>query len=377
MDIPPTLVLTNDLPPRIGGVQQYVGNLLARFDPSRLTVVAPAWEGWREHDATLPYRVVRTPSDFIWPTEAAAARASALAEDCGARAVLFTHGFPLTGIAGALAERGFPYVVLTHGYEVWMTWAPGVRSALRHALARSHEVFAISAYTATRLQWVMPPGVPLSLAPPCVDHERFRPGLDGSAFRERHDLGGLQVVGCVSRFVERKGQDKLILALPEVLRRAPDAVLVLVGAGPYEATLRALADASPARGRIRFVGEVPDEDLPAAYAALDVFAMPCRTRNWGFDFEGFGIVYLEAGASGLPVVAGRSGGAPEAVVDGETGVVVDGRDPGEIARAIAGLLEDPHRAKAMGVAGRARVEERFTWDRTAERVARALRHAAT
>jgi phosphatidyl-myo-inositol dimannoside synthase len=377
VDIPPTLVLTNDLPPRIGGVQQYVGNLLARLDPGALTVVAPAWPGWREHDASLGYRVVRTPVDFIWPTQDFAGRAGDLAEACGARVILFTHGFPITGVAGALAARGFPYVVLTHGYEVWMTLAPGVRSALRHAIARSHEVFAISAYTATRLQTVMPPGVPLSLAPPCVDHERFRPGLDGSAFRERHDLGGLQVVGCVSRLVERKGQDKLIEAFPEVLRRVPEAVLVLIGGGPYERELRALAAGSPARQRIRFVGQVPDEDLPAAYAGLDVFAMPCRTRNWGFDFEGFGIVYLEAGASGLPVVAGRSGGAPEAVVDGETGVVVDGRDPSDIARAVAGLLEDPHRAKAMGVAARARVEERFTWDRTAERVARALRHAAT
>jgi phosphatidyl-myo-inositol dimannoside synthase len=223
----------------------------------------------------------------------------------------------------------------------------------------------------------MPAGVPLSLAPPCVDPARFVPGLDGSGFRERHDLDGLRVVGCISRLVPRKGQDVLIEAFPEILRQVPEAVLVLAGGGPYEAGLRALAARSSGRERIRFTGEVSDGELPAAYAAFDVFAMPCRTRNWGFDFEGFGIVYLEAAASGLPVVAGASGGSTEAVVDGETGDLVDGRSPSQVATAVAGLLDDPVRAKTLGLAGRARVEERFTWEHTGRRVARALAEAAT
>jgi phosphatidylinositol alpha-1,6-mannosyltransferase len=376
MEFPPTLVITNDLPPRVGGAQQYTANLLSTFPPECLTVMAPAWPGWRRHDETVPYRVVRMPGRFLWPTRDVLERATALAHEAGVRAVLFTQGFPVTALGPSLAARGLPYVALTHGYEIWMALPPGLNRSMKYALSRASRVFAISDFTAARLQGVVPPGVPLSFANPCVDAERFRPDVDGAAFRAGLGLNGHKVIGCVSRFVRRKGQDILIEAMPELLRAVPEAILVLVGGGPFEPELRKLAAASPVRDRILFAGEVADHDLPSAYAASDVFAMPCRTRNLGFDFEGFGIVFLEAASTGLPVVAGRSGGAAEAVVDGETGLVVDGGDTPAVARAVTHLLRDEGLARSMGEAGRRRVLERFTWDRTGERVARALSDAA-
>ncbi|MCA1726705.1 MAG: glycosyltransferase family 4 protein, partial [Actinobacteria bacterium] len=268
-------------------------------------------------------------------------------------------------------------VSLTHGYEVWMGMSPMGRRPVRKALSRATEVFAISQFTAHWLQPVVPPGVPLSMAHPCVDADRFRPGLNGAALRERLGLNGSAVIGCVGRLVPRKGQDVLIRAMPQIARAIPDAALLLIGHGPYEDVLRRIADASPARDRIVFGGTVADEELPTAYAAMDVFAMPCRTRNVWSGFEGFGIVFLEAAACEVPVVAGRSGGAAEAVVDEETALVVDGRDPAIVAEAIIRVLREPQLAKSMGIAGRERVEARFTWDKTGARVARALRDAAT
>jgi phosphatidylinositol alpha-1,6-mannosyltransferase len=181
---------------------------------------------------------------------------------------------------------------------------------------------------------------------------------------------------CVSRLVPRKGQDRLIQAWPEVVARVPEARLLLVGGGPSARRLRRLAAASPVADRIHLAGEVAWEDLPAHYAAGDVFAMPCRTRWLGLDLEALGVVFLEAAATGLPVVAGRSGGAPETVVEGETGTVVDGRRPGPVAAAVAGLLADPARARALGAAGRRRVEAEFAWKAVVARLEQLLAEAA-
>ncbi|EDY52517.1 glycosyl transferase, partial [Streptomyces clavuligerus] len=167
---------------------------------------------------------------------------------------------------------------------------------------------------------------------------------------------------CVSRLVPRKGQDTLIRALPAILAKVPDTVLLIVGGGPYEKELRALADNTGVAASVRFTGAVPWAELPAHYGAGDVFAMPCRTRRGGLDVEGLGIVYLEASATGLPVVAGDSGGAPDAVLDGETGWVVRGGSPEESADRIVALLQDPELRRRMGERGRRWVEEKWRWD---------------
>jgi phosphatidylinositol alpha-1,6-mannosyltransferase len=179
----------------------------------------------------------------------------------------------------------------------------------------------------------------------------------------------------VSRLVLRKGQDVLIRAMPAIRRHAPEAALVIVGGGPAEPHLRALAAAAPA-GSVVFTGQVDEDELPAHYALGDVFAMPCRTRLAGMEVEGWGNVFIEAAACGRPVVVGNSGGARESLVDGETGVLVDGRDGDAVAAAVGELLADPERARRMGEAGRARVERDHDWTAIAQTLAGWLRLAA-
>ena len=375
-DAPRVLVVTNDFPPRVGGVQQYVRNLVQNLPSERVAVVAPNWPGWQEHDAAQPFHVQRWPSTFLWPTGELLRRIVSTAKEHGSEVVLFGHGFPLALLGPALADRGFPYVILTHGAEIWLARVPGASVAMRRAFARASEVTAVSHYTAERLLPLVSSQVPLSLVPPGVDERRFSPDVDGTVVKARHTLGAKKVVLCVSRLVPRKGQDVLIAGMELVRELVPDAALLFVGEGPYRSRLEDLARVAPP-GCVIFAGQVPDQDLPAYYAASDVFAMPCRSRWGGLEVEGFGIVFLEAAASGRPVVAGRSGGAEEAVVDQETGLLVEGPEPKAVALAVASLLRAPEVAGRMGRAGRLRVEQRFTWrqqtDRLVEILQRALR----
>jgi len=208
---------------------------------------------------------------------------------------------------------------------------------------------------------------------PGVDVEAYHPEVDGSQVRARYGLGDRPVIVCVSRLVPRKGQDVLIRALPTIRRRVPGAALLIVSGGPYREKLQALARAEGVESDVVFTGSVRWEELPAHYAAGDVFAMPCRTRGAGLDVEGLGIVYLEASATGLPVLAGDSGGAPDAVREGETGYVVGGSDVPAVAGRLAELLADPARARAMGAAGRAWVEKEWRWATKAARLTELLR----
>jgi len=278
------------------------------------------------------------------------------------------------GVGPGLAHAGTPYVVATHGTEYWFALLPGTARALRRATSRASCVLAISRFTARTVRTVVPRHVPMTLAPPGVDVRRFRPDISGDEVRARHGLLDRPIVVCVSRLVRRKGQDVLIEAMETIRRRAPGATLLVVGGGPDRERLERLAAAAPA-GSVVFAGEVSDEQLPAYHAAADVFAMPCRSRLGGLEVEGFGIVFLEAGATGKAVVAGDSGGAAEAVEDGETGLVVDGRRIGRVAEAVSGVLLDPMRAGALGDAGRARAEREFAWPVLAERVGRVLKLA--
>lgn len=367
--------MTNDFPPRVGGVQQYVHNLVRHLPPDRVTVLAPHWEGAAAFDAAQPFAVRRAGGTSLRPTPELGRHVGDLLREARAEVVLFGHGLPLGLLGPGVAARGVPYVVLTHGTEYWFSLLPGTALALRRATRRASRVLAIARSTARVIRTVVPDRVPMSLLPPGVDVDRFRPGVSGEEVRERHGLGDRPLVVCVSRLVPRKGQDVLIRSIDRIRAIAPDAALLVVGEGPYGDRLRTMAAQAPA-GSVTFAGEVPDAELPAHHAAADVFAMPCRSRFGGLEVEGFGIVYLEAAASGKAAVAGDSGGAAEAVIDGATGLVVDGRDPTAVAGAVGGLLADRDRAAAMGRAARARVEERFAWPRLADRAASFLRLAA-
>jgi phosphatidylinositol alpha-1,6-mannosyltransferase len=208
----------------------------------------------------------------------------------------------------------------------------------------------------------------MAALPSGVDTLAFRPGAGGAEIRARHGLRDRPVVVCVSRLVPRKGQDVLIRALPLVRKEIPDAALLLVGGGPALPKLRSLVASLELERDVVLTGSVPWEELPAHYDAGDVFAMPCRDRLRGLEVEGLGIVFLEASATGLPVVAGRSGGSPDAVLDGVTGHVVDGTSVDEVAARRVGLLADPEAARAMGAAGRAWVEKDWQWDVLAARL---------
>jgi phosphatidylinositol alpha-1,6-mannosyltransferase len=372
--IPRTLVVTNDFPPRVGGVQQYVWNVVSNLPMKRIAVLAPSWPGWREHDAEAMFPVHRWPASFQWPTEDLRRRISSLIREHDADVVLFGHGCPLPLLGPALARRGTPYVVLTHGAEVWLARTPAVAASMRVAFGRAAAVTAVSQWTAQALQRVAPPNRPIAVLYPGVDAERFSPAVDGSPLRERLGLTNARVVVCVSRLVPRKGQDVLIAAMSLIRPLVPEAVLLIVGDGPYRRRLRAAAAEAP-EGSVVFTGEVDPRDLAGYYAAGDVFAMPCRSRWGGLEVEGFGIVFLEAAATGKPAVAGRSGGAGEAIVDGVSGVLVEGREPKAVALAIAGLLRDPGATARMGAAGRARIEEGFTWPKRAQQLAGILREA--
>jgi phosphatidylinositol alpha-1,6-mannosyltransferase len=222
-------------------------------------------------------------------------------------------------------------------------------------------------YTRSRLAPALP-GVRLEQLPSGVDTSAFFPGAGGDVVRRRLGLTDRPVIVCVSRLVPRKGQDVLIRALPLVQQRIPDAALLIVGGGPSLERLRSLAASVGVARDVVLTGSVPWEELPAHYDAGDVFAMPCRSRRGGLEVEGLGIVFLEASATGLPVVAGRSGGSPDAVLDGETGWVVDGTSVAEVAARVGDLLADRGRARAMGAAGRAWVEREWRWDVLAARL---------
>ena len=374
IDSPRVLVVTNDFPPRVGGVQQYVWNLVRHLPADRVAVVAPNWPGWREHDRAQHFPVHRWPSSFLWPTPDLARRVRTLAEDHHAEVVLFGHGFPLPLLAPALRARGVPSVVLTHGAEVWMARSPVVSAAMRRGFAAAREVTAVSRYTARALRPLVPRTVSFSLLPPAIDAERFSPSIDGAAVRRRYAIDDAPSVLCVSRLVPRKGQDTLIRGVGLLRTLVPGAVLVIVGDGPYRSRLEALAGEAPQESVI-FAGEVSYDELPAHYSACDLFAMPCRSRWAGLEVEGFGIVFLEAAGAGKAVVVGRSGGAEESVEDEATGLLVEGHEPKAVALAVSNLLRDPDRRTRMGTAGRARVEGGFTWEVRARQLAEILSRA--
>jgi phosphatidylinositol alpha-1,6-mannosyltransferase len=373
--VPRVLIVTNDFPPRVGGVQQYVSNLARHLPSECVAVLAPNWDGWREHDAAQPFPVHRWPARFLWPTRDLGRRTLSLAREHQADVVLFGHGLPAPLIGPEISARGYPYVVLTHGTELWLARSPVLAAAMWRAMSEARAVTAVSEYLARAVRRITPEGVAVTVLHPGVDTRRFAPAVEGAGVRERHGLQGKAVIMCVSRLVPRKGQDVLIRGMKQLRRSVPDATLLIVGDGPFRVTLETLAAEAPS-GSVIFAGQVPDHDLPAHYAACDVFAMPCRTRWAGLEVEGFGIVFLEAAAAGRAVVAGRSGGAAEAVVDEQTGLLVEGGEHKAVALTLARLLTDPGFRGTLGGAGRRRVERSFTWEQQAERLAELLRQAA-
>jgi phosphatidyl-myo-inositol dimannoside synthase len=370
-----TLIVTNDFPPRPGGIQAFVHNLAVRRPPGSVLVYAPAWEGATAFDAEQPFPVVRHPTRLMLPVPAVLRRAAGIVRAEGCDSVVFGAAAPLGLLAPALRRAGARRIVgLTHGHEAGWASLPVARGLLRRIGDDVDVLTYLGEYTRGRIARGLSPAAAARMRrlAPGVDERVFRAGAGGAQVRARYGLGDRPVVVCVSRLVPRKGQDALIHAWPRVLRAVPDAVLLLVGGGPYRPALERLRAELGVRDSVHITGTVPWADLPAHYDAGNVFAMPCRTRRGGLDVEGLGIVYLEASATGLPVIAGDSGGAPDAVLPGETGLVVDGRSVHAVAEAVIGLLEDPSAAQAMGKRGRSWVEREWRWEVQAARFAALL-----
>ena len=378
-----TLIVTNDFPPRRGGIQSFVHALASGLPGGTVTVYAPAWDGAAEFDARQPFPVIRHPTSLMLPVPAVSRRAAAIASEHGCDTVLFGAAAPLGLITPALRKAGVTRAVaLTHGHEAGWAALPGARMLLRRIGDEVDVVTYLGEYFRARLARVLSPQAQRRMVrlAPGVDTSFFRPGAGRDlrtgreTVRQRLGLSHRPVVACVSRMVPRKGQDTLITAWPDIKAQVSDAVLVLVGDGPYAPKLKRLARRLNARDDVIFTGPVPWPELPGYYDAADVFAMPCRTRRAGLDVEGLGIVYLEASATGLPVIGGDSGGAPDAILDGETGYVV--RDvPGVVAR-VTELLRDPVKARAMGEKGLAWVEREWREELSAARLSAILQAQA-
>ncbi len=396
--MPKVLIVSNDFPPRRGGIQSFVHALAAGLPAESVVVYAPSWEGAAAFDARQPFPVIRHPTSLMLPVPSVARRAARILREHGCDTVLFGAAAPLGLLTPALRRAGARRVVaITHGHEAGWAALPGARLLLRRIGDQADVLTYLGEYFRVRLARALSAEAAARMVrlAPGVDNATFRPGAGGDAVRQRLGLGSRPVVVCVSRMVPRKGQDTLIRAWPRVLEKmqslnvtppaalAPPAasaaarpdggpVLLLVGDGPYRGELTRLARRQGVAGSVLFTGPVPAAELPAYYDAGSVFAMPCRTRRGGLDVEGLGIVYLEASASGLPVVGGGSGGAPDAILPGETGFVVPGRDVAAVADRIAGLLADPAGASAMGEKGVAWVDREWRWDLVAERLAALL-----
>ena len=365
------LLVTNDFPPKVGGIQNYLWELWRRLPPTDVVVHTTPYEGAEAFDAAQPFTVVRSREPWLLPGPHLVSRVRRLARRHAVDLVVIDPALP----AGLIGPRlDLPYAVIVHGAEAAIpARLPGTRRLLRRVLGGAAGVVAAGGYAARECERAVGRPLPAFLVPPGVDTGRFKPLTAAERVEARRRLG-LRVeaptVVSVSRLVPRKGMDTLVRAAARLSAGREDLQVVIAGRGRDRRRLTRLAARTGAP--VRLAGRLRDADLAALYGCADVFAMLCRTRWGGLEQEGFGIVFLEAAAVGVPQVAGRSGGAHEAVADGETGVVLDPATPQSAAEAIGALLDDPARRAEMGDAARRRAEAAFSYDVLAGRLGRAL-----
>ena len=370
------LLVTNDFPPKVGGIQSYLWELWRRLPPQNVTVLTTPHAGDARFDRSQPFRVERDRQRVLLPTPALVRRIDALAEEVGASLVVLDPALPL-GLLGRRLQR--PYVVLLHGAELTVPGRlPGSRDLLRRVLRGATHVVSGGDYVGREAERAAGRALAQTLVPPGVDSSRFRP-LDTRAREEARASFGLPVDGRLvlglSRLVPRKGLDVLARAATLLAPTRPDLVVAIGGSGRQAGRLG--REVARSGEPVRLLGPVAEGSLPSLFGAADVFAMPCHNRWGGLEQEGFGIVFLEAAAAGVPSVAGESGGATEAVAHDRTGLVVrHARDPAAVAAAIGRLLDDADLRRRMGLEARRRAIAEFSYDDLAHRLATALSAAA-
>ncbi len=370
------LLVTNDFPPKLGGIQYYLWELWRRLPPEDVVVYTTPYKGTAEFDADQAFEVHRSVEPVLLPNPILARRINALAADVDADFVVLDPALPL-GLIGPNLD--LPYALVIHGAEVTVPGRlPASKQLLRWVLRGASLTIAAGGYALAEAERAAGRPLPSVVIPPGVDTERFRPvdELTREAVRSNYGLGAGPLLFSVSRLVPRKGMDTLIRASAALLDEFPDLQLAISGSGRDTRRLERLIDTTGAPAVL--LGRVPGDDLPALYASADLFAMLCRIRWGGLEQEGFGIVFVEAAASGVAQVAGASGGAAEAVEHGRTGLVVDpGDDVDAAVEALGALLRDPERRAEMGEQARLRATQIFGYDGLASKLATALDRLGT
>lgn len=373
-----TLFITNDFGPRAGGIETFVHGLIERLPQDSVIVYTSAQPNAEKFDEAwlknYGVEVIRDRSKILLPTPRVIRNCQKIIRDRKLTRVAFGAAAPLGVMARAMRKAGGQKIVaLTHGHEVWWAKVPPFSLAIKNMSRDLDAITYLGSYTKSEISKALKKNDESKLVQiaPGIDIEHFVP-TDASRLRAELGLEDKSVIISVGRLVHRKGQDKLIAALPKIKAMVPNVHLVLVGIGPHQKYLEKLAQKLQISDCITFIGRINYAELPRYICLGDIFAMPSRSRFFGLEVEGLGIVYLEASACGLPVVGGMSGGAPDAVLAGETGVVVDGTNSDEIATACIELLNNPELCALMGSNGREWIIENWRWEIWATRYAALL-----
>jgi len=363
------LLVTNDFGPRTGGIETFVIGLLERISGHEVIVFTSQQGDTKDYDNNwlekFGVTVVRDKSKILLPTMRVTNAAKALVKDKKIEVVVFGAAAPLGLMAQSLRKSGVKKIIaLTHGHEVWWAKIFPFSFAMKKIGSSVDHLTFLGDFTRSAIAKALDEKSANAMVKiaPGIDTTHFIPRSDGVEIRSQLGLAEKKIIISVGRLVHRKGQDKLIEALPDVLQKIPHAHLLLVGEGPYRKHLEKLVQKFSLTKNVTFVGRILYDKLPIYLSAADLFAMPSRSRFFGLEVEGLGIVYLEASACGIPVVAGKSGGAPDAVLEGVTGVCVDGTDVSDIAMAVTDILGDAKRASYMGAAGRNWIVDNWRWD---------------
>jgi phosphatidylinositol alpha-1,6-mannosyltransferase len=366
------LLVTNDFPPKIGGIQSLLWEWWRRLPPESFAVLTSPYDGAAAFDAAQPFHIERTREPVLLPHPWMVSRIDEMARRVRADLVVLDPAVPL-GLVGPSLR--LPYDVVLHGAEVTVPGRlPGAKQSLAYVLRGARHIVAAGTYPAREAEHAAGRSLPITVVTPGVDTERFRPLTDDERAASRVRFGlptDAELIVSISRLVPRKGFDTAIRAAALLRQSRPNLVLAISGGGRDELRLRRLAREVSAP--VRFLGRVANDDLPWLYGCADIYAMLCRNRWAGLEQEGFGIVFLEAAACEVPQVAGDSGGAEDAVVDGVTGVMIRHPDDArEAARAFERLLDDPALRASMGQAGRVRAVDEFSYEGLARRLGAAL-----
>lgn len=373
------LFVTNDFGPRAGGIESFIMGLVERLPRDTVTVYTSSQGETGQYDSTWSenygVQVIRDRSKMLLPTPRVARALKKLVQQADFSVACFGAAAPLGLLGPTLRKSGIARIIcLTHGHEVWWAKVFPFRLAIRRIGESADVLTYLGEFTRRKISLALTPRAREAMVhmAPGIDVAHFHPVRTPSKLRDELGLSNKSVIVSVGRLVPRKGQDRLIQALPLIRNTIPNVHLLLVGEGSYRKSLEKLVEEENVKDNVTFVGRVPYNQLPEYFRCGDIFAMPSRSRMAGLEVEGLGIVYLEASGCGLPVIAGDSGGAPDAVLDGVTGIVVDGTNVQAIAAAIVRVLSDSVKTEAMGAAGNEWVCANWAWENWAGKFAQLL-----